>query len=340
MDQNRKKHEEEAKRRRRKKETSNVEAKDINSKTKKDFQTEQSNDVTSVSKQKSTTLALKSITGRQHSERTKTDFDKKSKIIDNEIDRFESEMNEQTSENKTINRPPPAPSPPPQFNAKKELTLRRSTFSCQNTGKLDLSDFLLNEKYSDISLVSSDGQRLPGHRIVLASQSPVLARLIDSIADRDFNQSNRKHLSSSPPLPPAQESSLTTIELRQFNAEELQELMRYLYTGLTCNLRLPAERLLPLTDTLELFRLKDWCEEQLLGRISVVNTPDFLVLAEKCSARSLRSRLIDFLRQNAQQITQSDAWTRITETHPVIVADMFKYMVANRNTGSVDSNRN
>lgn len=47
--------------------------------------------------------------------------------------------------------------------------------------KTVFTDFLLNDKYSDLTIVTSDGKEIPAHRIILANESPVFMHKFDSL---------------------------------------------------------------------------------------------------------------------------------------------------------------
>lgn len=228
------------------------------------------------------------------------------------------------------------------------IAMRRTAWTSGDSS-LDLSDFVLNEKFADVTLLSLDHRRLPAHRLVLASQSPIFARLLDhSTMDMTSNNdaivpASMSTSSSSPASFAFQRKakSKTADDNRSYAAarhtlqihlpaDELHEILRYLYSARTDHLRLSADRLIAGADLLNLTRLKEWCEQQLLTTISLTTAPDLLLLAERHAAPLLRTRLLEFVRKNSSQILSSDAWIRLTRTCPVLAAEVLQHLIDHR----------
>ena len=72
-----------------------------------------------------------------------------------------------------------------------KLTRKKSSkkrLETELTKSKDFKDFLLNNKYSDLIILTSDAKELPVHRIILANESPIFLHKFDS------SQSNKLEL--------------------------------------------------------------------------------------------------------------------------------------------------
>lgn len=79
------------------------------------------------------------------------------------------------------------------------------------------------DKYSDVSLVA-EGLRFPAHRVILAAVSPVFRDLLAQTAAPDDEQ--------------------LIVNLDDLNADIVEEMLTYLYSGKTPNLKSLASQLL------------------------------------------------------------------------------------------------
>lgn len=210
------------------------------------------------------------------------------------------------------------------------VAVRRTSWTSADTN-LDLSDYLLNEKFADVLLISSDNRRLPAHRIILSCQSPLLGRLLDN-----SNETSTSIPKFSKSKTPTDVSSSAQTEMNrhsiqiQLPADELHEILRYLYSGRTDHLRLPADRLLPGADLLNLNRLKEWCEQQMLTNISITSVCDLLLLAERHAAPFLRARALEFVRKHSSQVLASECWARLTRSSPILASEILQQLIDQR----------
>lgn len=98
----------------------------------------------------------------------------------------------------SLARPIPKAKPKLETNSMKEelnefqSPLRASIIKkpeIELTKMKDFSEFLINPKYSDLTIISSDGKELPVHRVILANENPLFwSHKFDSL------QSNRLEL--------------------------------------------------------------------------------------------------------------------------------------------------
>ena len=125
------------------------------------------------------------------------------------------------------------------------------------------------------------------HRVVLAAQSPVFRRMIES---------------------PMAEGSSCRAEISDFTGDVVEEMVHFMYTGEAPNLQSMPQDLLTIADKYELNRLKNMCEKVLSSCLKVKNASATFVLAGQCNADKLKTLSMDFIAAHVSEVVQTPGW--------------------------------
>jgi speckle-type POZ protein len=134
--------------------------------------------------------------------------------------------------------------------------------------KMPLSDVTFNIR----------GLKFPAHVIILAMRSPVFAAMF---------------------LHPTKEMQTCEVEVKDVDPDVFQEVLRYLYTGLTrsTTMDVMAPGLLAAADKYLLEELKTRCETHLIRKMSAMNCLDLLTLTTHHPAEHLKKFAIEYFRR-------------------------------------------
>jgi speckle-type POZ protein len=140
--------------------------------------------------------------------------------------------------------------------------------------KMLFSDFTFNVR----------GRKFAAHKNILSMRSPVFAAM--------FQHPTKEMLSGN-------------VEVEDINPDVFQELLRYLYTGLTRStaLDVTAPALLVAADKYLLEDLKTRCETHLIRRMSSQNCLNMLTLTAHHPAEHLKKFAIDYFRRYPGKFT-------------------------------------
>ena len=139
-------------------------------------------------------------------------------------------------------------------------------------------------RFSDVILQARD-REFPAHRAVLAARSSVFSHLID----RDEHR-----------------GKVQRIQVKDVDAEVLQEALKFIYTGRVDQLESMAAPLLALADKYALDRLKSTCEEYLIDHLNasdVGSLGSLYMLADLHSADQLKGRALNLMQQQQRALT-------------------------------------
>jgi speckle-type POZ protein len=137
--------------------------------------------------------------------------------------------------------------------------------------------------FSDVTF-NVRGRKLAAHKNILAMRSPVFAAM--------FQHPTKEMLSGN-------------VEVEDINPDVFQELLRYLYTGLTRStaLDVTAPALLVAADKYLLEDLKTRCETYLIRQMSPQNCLNMLTLTAHHPAEHLKKFAIDYFRRYPGKFT-------------------------------------
>ena len=136
---------------------------------------------------------------------------------------------------------------------------------------------LSSGEFSDVTLVVG-GKELKAHKFVLSTRSPVFKTMF---------QVNMK------------EKLTNRVKIEDVELPVLQEMLTFMYTGKSPNLKSMTSELLFAADKYQLDRLKLMCEEELCSKLNVTNASQTLELADRHNATQLKEFCRDFIYRQA-----------------------------------------
>ena len=128
---------------------------------------------------------------------------------------------------------------------------------------------------SDVTLVVGR-EELMAHKLVLSTRSPVFKTMFEA---------NMK------------EKLTNCVKIEDIELPVLQEMLTFIYTGKSPNLKNMASELLFAADKYQLDRLKLMCEEELCSKLNENNASQTLELADRHNATQLKEFCSDFIAQ-------------------------------------------
>ena len=145
-----------------------------------------------------------------------------------------------------------------------------------------------NEALVDTTIKCRD-KEFKVHRAVLASQSPVFRGMFE--ADMNEKQSG-------------------VIEVSDITPEAMSDLVTYLYTGTTPDMK---SELLEVADKYQLTRLLTICENELSDNIKDTNVVKTLILADLHGRPALKKACFQFISLNSAEVFQTSEWADFKE---------------------------
>ncbi|XP_073836747.1 protein roadkill-like [Musca autumnalis] len=186
---------------------------------------------------------------------------------------------------------------------KTQTDSKRSIIS-NHYGKL-----LASEEFSDITLVAQGGIELKAHRLILRTRSTVF----DAMFRNDFleNQTNR-------------------ITIDDIDADVLEEMLKYIYTGDDDNIpKEMASELLMVADKYALMDLQEMCVKILIDSKQIDTITDTLLLAERNSNKRLKEQVIEFIIANIKDVMETVHWKTLQETEPNLCLEVMGKAITN-----------
>ena len=143
-----------------------------------------------------------------------------------------------------------------------------------------------NKVLTDTAIKCGD-KEFKVHRAFLASQSPVFQAMFE--VDMKEKQSG-------------------VIEVSDITPEAMSDLVTYLYTGTTPNLKTLASELLEAAEKYQLFHLVTKCEDELGRNIKDTNGVEMLLLADLHGRSALKRACFKFIHCNSAKVFQTSEW--------------------------------
>ena len=142
---------------------------------------------------------------------------------------------------------------------------------CTHFGSL-----LSSEEFSDVTLVVGMTE-VKAHKLVLSTRSPVFKTMFQ--VDMKEKLTNR-------------------VKIEDVELPALQEMLTFMYTGKSPNLKSMTSELLFPADKYQLDRLKLMCEEELCSKLNLTNASQTLELPDRHNATQLIEYCRDFIARH------------------------------------------
>ena len=159
-------------------------------------------------------------------------------------------------------------------------------------------------EFSDITLVVRD-RTFAAHKLILSARSEVF----------------RKMLSSD-----MQESSSNEVKIEDLDADTVQKMLSFMYTGTLPNIKesKDTDKLLYAAEKYQLEHLKNICSNKLAKNINQENAIDLLIKAHLYHLAGLKRYCINFILESGlSQFTEKEDWTKVDQ-YPELYRDMIK----------------
>lgn len=163
------------------------------------------------------------------------------------------------------------------------------------------STLLKEGKYSDVKIIVN-GTEIKAHKAILSARSPVFNAMFESKMSE-----NRENI----------------IRIEDFSEEVIEELLTFIYSGKVMNLPKVAKELLSAADKYELPQLSQLCEKYLMSDLSVVSSPEILVLSHLHKAVKLKAVVIDYIIANRKEVMKCENWDLI-RNEADLMEELFK----------------
>ena len=134
------------------------------------------------------------------------------------------------------------------------------------------------------TIIKCQDKEFKVHRVILASQSPVFRAMFE--VDMKEKQSG-------------------VIEVSDITPEAMSDLVTYLYTGTTPNLKTLASELLEVAEKYQLPHLLTKCENDKMKEASVIGT---LILADLHGRVCLKKACLEYIRLNSARVFKTREW--------------------------------
>lgn len=178
----------------------------------------------------------------------------------------------------------------------------------------DLRRLLMAEQDTDLVLCAQE-REFRVHRNILSARSPVFAAMF-------------KHN--------MQESALMRVDIKDINAENLQELLRYIYTDRVDNLETLAQTLMAAAEKYQLPGLKAVCERSLVETITPESVATLLLLADQFQCDTLKKATLAYCEDNAGCIRKTLAWKVMEIVNPQLFEEACEVTLGD-SVGSMNS---
>eukprot|EP00096_Caligus_rogercresseyi_P011835 TRINITY_DN4795_c0_g1_i4.p1 TRINITY_DN4795_c0_g1~~TRINITY_DN4795_c0_g1_i4.p1 ORF type:complete len:629 (-),score=167.77 TRINITY_DN4795_c0_g1_i4:651-2537(-) len=181
------------------------------------------------------------------------------------------------------------------MSSQQPLNTARSSSEIKHTQHVaeDVGALYLSEEYSDVTLVV-DGQRFPGHKVLLASRSKYFKALLYG---------------------GMKESHSAEIELKDTPVRAFKHLLRYVYTGNLALSSLSDESLIEILELADIYgfqNLETSISEYLESNLNEKNVCYIYDTASLYDLRTLSAACLAFLDQKASNVILDESFTTLS----------------------------
>lgn len=169
----------------------------------------------------------------------------------------------------------------------------------------DFEKLLTQEKFSDFTVISSEGKSIPVHKNILAIRSPVFAAM--------FEHEMR-------------ENSENTVTIHDIKYEVLIEMFRFIYSSKVKKIQKIVCELLYAAEKYSIDALKLICEEAMLSSLTKQNAISYLTVADQSDSLD-RRKFIDFIVKNIDDLIKTPEFKSLRISHPDLMFEIMKVLV-------------
>jgi len=164
----------------------------------------------------------------------------------------------------------------------------------------DLEGIYRDGKLADF-LIIAGGREISCHRAILAARSPFFAAMF---ADH------------------TEEAKEKRVKFDDLDSDVIDEMLHYMYAGVSPNLKEMAPELLAAADRFQLTGLKEMADQVLRVSLNNENSCRVLVLADLHGAKELKLEAIRYVAQNKTQVIQTEGWQQMIVNNPGLITEV------------------
>ncbi|XP_047341099.1 BTB/POZ and TAZ domain-containing protein 1-like [Impatiens glandulifera] len=169
-----------------------------------------------------------------------------------------------------------------------------------------------------IHVLTTGGIRIPVHRSILASASPVLDNIIDHRPNKNQTSDNN-----------------STIQILGVPTEAVAVFVRFLYSSKCTEeeMDMYGFHLLTLSHVFSVPVLKQRCAKALIQRLKIYDAIDMLQLARLCDASELYFRSMKLVSENIKFVQKTEGWKFLQENDHWLELEILQFI------GEIESRR-
>ena len=158
---------------------------------------------------------------------------------------------------------------------------------------MGMKSMFADKLFTDLT-IKCGGEEFKVHKAVLASQSPVFRRMLES---------------------DMKEQRTSVIEISDTDPQVISNLLTYLYTGDVPDVDTLANKLLVVANKYDLSQLFEICENKLKSDINDSNFIDLLIFADLYNAANLKRACLIFIYCNSLVVYSSSRWKEFKQNN-------------------------
>jgi len=172
-----------------------------------------------------------------------------------------------------------------------------------------MQEAIASPHFADVEFKLTDGTTVPAHKIILAARCDYFKTIFDS----SFK-----------------ESSQQMIKMLEIPQNTFAELLRYIYTNLTCIDPDQVVDVLLAADRFLIEDLKVRIEKDLEKERAIETIADLLLISDQASSPRLKKSCIEFIVQDFDSFRKSEGFKRLQQDAPVLLRHI-DFMSTKRN---------
>jgi len=190
-----------------------------------------------------------------------------------------------------------------------EITVLETFYDIQQNHRLqmmeDLEKAYKEKDFYDVTVNCKEGS-FACNKLMLTARSPVFKSMFQH--DTKENKTN-------------------VVNLQDIEPKILEEMLRYIHTGETTNIRHTAKKLLAAADFYQLDQLKTSCQEILSETLDAENSIELLILGDLYSAPKLRKNALKFVSENMTAVSSSCDWKEKLAGYPSLQSEIIESLM-------------
>jgi len=171
----------------------------------------------------------------------------------------------------------------------------------------DLENIFKHQSRSDICFII-DGHELRAHRLILFARSPVFAAMINKAE--------------------AEDELMNRFQIDNVSFMTFKELIHFMYTDQVVLSESNVDSLLAAAQDYSIPLLINKCEEYLYSTsLTVENCCEKLISADVNKSVHLKKMVVDYIRSNSAEVTNTNGWIQLKKSYPDLVSDIMEDIV-------------